>query len=58
MLTYAKAIYGATGTGLASLLIAYEDEVLTRYEVLVVVTAVFGAFGVIWGVPNEAEVNK
>lgn len=50
---YAKAIAAAIAAGLASLVIALDDNVITTREYLIAAIATLSALGVTYAVPNK-----
>lgn len=52
---YLKAITGAVVTGLGTLQIAYDDNVVTTQEWIGIAIATLVALGAVWAVPNAPE---
>lgn len=52
-MTYAKAIVGAVGAGIASLVTALGDNTISLQEWLTAAGAVAAAFGIVYSVTNK-----
>lgn len=50
---YMKAIVGSIVTGLGTILVALEDNVINAQEWVTATIAFLTALGVIWAVPNK-----